>query len=322
DTGGGTEGCELIQSLQPPEGAEGPNVGKAEREAITVLPADGGGIGRARIFEGYATAVPVVVALYGCRLHVTEACIRCHTYRATQPPRGDVPVLHHDAVLVVDAEAERRLTGNGGRFRGLTHIGLSTRDVPLATRANPSAHKEGAGIQLTQHWVIIHGPGDVISCILHPETRDDGRKAARSREKRNAGKIYAAVEHITLTGYQRSAESRIEEILLREFPGDDFTRRTLLVIAGTGLRFGRLCGRDFFLFGQQGVFGMVKTFGWRLRFLGEEPLDHAVFHFIGIGQNIALVEAQDLAEVVDARLVAIDNLRFDGVLYRVAKEFA
>src|SRR5664280_548043 len=173
-----------------------------------------------------------------------------------------------------------------------------------------------------QHRIIIQRPLNITFCILHPETRDDGRKAARFREKRNAGEIHGTVEHVTLTEYQGPAKSRIEEILLRDLPGDDFTRRTLLVVAGIVFRSGGLLGREFFLLGKKRIFRMLKTFGRRLRFLRKETVDHAVFHFTRIGQDVALVETDDLAEVVDARLVAIDNPRFDRMLHDVAKEFA
>src|ERR1035438_7535607 len=86
----GTTGCALIQSLQPADSTEGPNVGKAEREAITVLLADGGGKGIARILEGDAAAVPVVVGLYGCRLDVIEPVIHAHGCRATQSEERQV----------------------------------------------------------------------------------------------------------------------------------------------------------------------------------------------------------------------------------------
>src|ERR1035437_5331915 len=173
-----------------------------------------------------------------------------------------------------------------------------------------------------QHRIIIHRPLHVALCILHPETGDDGRKAARLREKRNDGEIYGAVEHVTLTGHQCSAKSWVEKILLCDLPGDDFTRRTLLVIASIGYRPSGLLGREFFLLGKKRVFRMLKAFRRRPRFLREQPVDHAVFHFVRVGQNIALVEAEDLAEVLDARLVAIDHPRFDRVLHHVAKEFA
>src|SRR5450759_1114366 len=319
----GTGGCALIESVQSPDGAEGPNVGKAEREAKTVLLVNSGGKGVSRIFESDAAAIPVVGRLYGRRLHIMHAAIHSHSYRAAQPPHGDVAILHQGAVLVVNAEAERRLTSDGGGQRGLSHIRLPTRHVPLAAVADPSARYEGAGIQLMQYRIIIHRPLNIASCILHPETGDDGRKAARRRKKRNAGEIYGAVEHVTLAGYQRSAKSGIEEILLRQLPSDDFARRTLLVIASTGIVFvAGLFGCESFLLGKKRIFRMVKAFGRRLRFLGEQPVDHPIFHFVGVGQNVALVETEDLAEVVDARLVAIDNLRLDGVLYHVAKEFA
>ena len=50
-----------------------------------------------------------------------------------------------------------------------------------------------------------------------------------------------------------------------------------------------------------------------------QAIDDAVFHFVRIGQNVALVEANDLAEVVDAGLIAVDRVRFDRVLQHAAE---
>ena len=49
----------------------------------------------------------------------------------------------------------------------------------------------------------------------------------------------------------------------------------------------------------------------RFAAFGIEPLRDAVFHFVGVAEDIAIVEAQNTAEVVDARDVAVSQAGFN-----------
>src|SRR5208282_4067126 len=134
----------------------------------------------------------------------------------------------------------------------------------------------------------------------------------------------------------RTTERPIHVILLGDFPRDDVASRPLLIVAGFLLRHTvlrhdvlrrqvRLNGAFYLLFGKRGkpvVSGIAITLARGFRFLRIEPIDDSVLNFIGVHQNVALVETDDLAEVVDASLVAIGNARLDRMLQDVAEELA
>jgi hypothetical protein len=47
---------------------------------------------------------------------------------------------------------------------------------------------------------------------------------------------------------------------------------------------------------------------------GINSIDYVVRHLVGVAENVASVEAEDVGEIVDARNVAISDARLDDVL--------
>ena len=67
---------------------------------------------------------------------------------------------------------------------------------------------------------------------------------------------------------------------------------------------------------------MQEALGVRLGLLGIDAVDYAVFHPVGVSQDVAVVEANDVGEIADAGFVAIDRIGLDHVLHHVAEELA
>src|SRR5271169_381475 len=67
---------------------------------------------------------------------------------------------------------------------------------------------------------------------------------------------------------------------------------------------------------------MQVTLGTRLRFLGIEAIDHAIFDPTGVSQNVAVVETNDIAEIIDASFVTVDRIRLNRMLQNVAEELS
>ena len=64
---------------------------------------------------------------------------------------------------------------------------------------------------------------------------------------------------------------------------------------------------------QRGHAGGVAVFRFSRGALGIEPIDHCVFNFAGIAQDVAFVKTQDPVEIVDPGYVAISGAGLDHV---------
>src|SRR5437879_6402237 len=127
---------------------------------------------------------------------------------------------------------------------------------------------------------------------------------ARLDQKGDTGEVNGAGENIAPAWNQSAAKRRIEKILLHQLPGYDF--------AGTGLFGARLLGRSRSPLPwnmhrrrraahQQGGHALGATrFGLSRSSLRVKPVHDRVLHFVGVGENVALIEAQYIREVLDS----------------------
>ncbi len=118
------------------------------------------------------------------------------------------------------------------------------------------------------NWVSKRLPGSTS------QVADNGRKVpGHIREGKRRERI-KSLKHIGLPRNQRASEGRVEEIFLREAPGNQF-----LGIARSGP--------------------------------AKEPLRNAIFDFVGIGESLIFVETDETAEIVHAIHVIVGEFGFD-----------
>src|ERR1700722_12684120 len=140
-----------------------------------------------------------------------------------------------------------------------------------------------------------------------------------------AGQIFSGGKDVALPSYNGSAEGGIEEIFLLHFPCGYFpglrTRSARLIVevadALPGDELFRRGGADC-----KTSHGSIALLNLRRgRGLRVEPGDESVLHFVRVAQDVALVEVQDIGEVVYTGHGAIDDLGFDGMLPLPAQKF-
>src|SRR5271165_2741280 len=156
--------------------------------------------------------------------------------------------------------------------------------------------------------VIVQVPLKIERTVTQKQTRNDGRGVAWLGEKSNSREVNRTVEDISLIGYQGTTKRGIEEVLLGDRPADELSSRTIPVVARRlvrGLRLAGVCSRRV---GRE-VPGALITLGARFGLLGEQAIDDAVLHAAGVGQNVAIVEADDVGKIADAGFVAVDRVR-------------
>src|SRR5262249_9385128 len=74
--------------------------------------------------------------------------------------------------------------------------------------------------------------------------------------------------------------------------------------------------------GKLRILWMLKAPGTQFRLLREDPVYEPVLDLVRVGQDVAFVEANNLAEIVDARLVPINGVRFNRVFDHATKGLA
>ena len=116
--------------------------------------------------------------------------------------------------------------------------------------------KNCAGIDLVKNRVVIHVPLNAGTNVAVKRARDDGRRVAGLGEEGDAGEIDRAVEYVALVRNQCPAERGIEEILLRDGEGEDFTGGSGVVVADV------LSAADLFVASAEGV-SDEKILGFR-----------------------------------------------------------
>ncbi len=110
----------------------------------------------------------------------------------------------------------------------------------------------------------------------------------------------------------------VGKVFLRDLPAHQFLGRTRAVIAACLLSWSYL--RLLFPQWSTGArISDVESMRAGAGFLGVEAIDDAVLHFVRIGQNVAVVEADDLAEIVDAGLIAVDGEGLNRMLEHPAE---
>jgi hypothetical protein len=85
--------------------------------------------------------------------------------------------------------------------------------------------------------------------------------------------------------------------------------------AGSAWHFGRSRGGRFPLARSVDAFGRAYAFG-------ENAVHQRVLNLIGIAENVAGVEANDIGEIVDALNEPVGHAGLDGVLDGVVEELA
>ena len=114
------------------------------------------------------------------------------------------------------------------------------------------------------------------------EFRHHRRRAPRAHQERVSRDVRGRLENVARSGQQRAAESRIEVALLHELPGEDL----LHVVAA----------------------------------LGVNAVRHREHQLVGVGEQVALVEADEPIEVLaDPGDVPVHRARLDHVLQLVAE---
>src|SRR6516225_11600741 len=107
-------------------------------------------------------------------------------------------------------------------------VRLRAQDRPL--RRQVLRDKDGAGVHLMKHGIVIEGPLKVRRLVLYEQSGDDGRGVAGHCEERDSAEVDGAVEYIAFIGNQCTAKRGIEEVLLSDGPGDDFFGAAVLII--------------------------------------------------------------------------------------------
>src|SRR5258706_2104522 len=147
---------------------------------------------------------------------------------------------------------------------------------------------------------------------------------ARLGDEGNPGKVRSGREYVALAGNQRSAKGWVEKVFLRQFPGYDLVHRR------TGLT-RRICQRTGMLprddrLRRRAAHGESRHDGiaiLRLRrsALGVETRHETILDLMGIGEDVAFVELQNVGEAVDTGHIAIGGARLDDVLPLSPHEF-
>src|SRR5579872_1414173 len=149
---------------------------------------------------------------------------------------------------------------------------------------------------------------------------------ARLREERYTGQVFSCCQHIALPRHQCSAKSRIEEVLLREFPRQNFfhwRRYNTRLSAQVGSRSppGQCLFWGCRPNSQSGHRGFALL-NPRLWLLGVETGHKAVFDLMRIAENVDVIEMQDIKEIVDAGNLPVLDPWFNDVFPFSAHELA
>ena len=134
------------------------------------------------------------------------------------------------------------------------------------------------------------------------------------------------VKHVAPAVHQRSAKVGIEEIFLGDLPGDDLANCEGLrnTECSPGYRCVPRAGsvpRERRSEGKTCLAGVQSSGCSEIR-LEYKPIDDAVFDLVGVAENVACIEAQDIGEVVHAGHVAVGDVRLDDVLQLVSSNRA
>src|SRR5262249_39105014 len=146
--------------------------------------------------------------------------------------------------------------------------------------------------------VIVELPLQVtVAAGANAETRDDGRKPARVGHESDAGKTGGGGKHGARAVEGRAAEFGIGEKFHLDFPGDK--------LIGAGGNAGR--GRSGLRGPARSGRGLVVASG--MFALQVQALQQAVFHLVGIAEDVAEIEADDVKEVFYAVGVTVHEAR-------------
>src|ERR1700691_98743 len=147
---------------------------------------------------------------------------------------------------------------------------------------------------------------------------------ARFSKKRDSREIGGGGEHVALTGNQCPAECGIEKVFLRQLPGNNLANRRALLTPGTCQRVHMLpwyrrfrCRHSHRESGHDiaAILRLIRSS------LGIEPGYEPVLDFMGIGEDVALVELDNIVEIVYAGHKSIYGARLDDVLPLPSQEF-
>src|ERR1700723_1177635 len=229
---------------------------------------------KAAVFEADAAARAVVG-------HLHDLVLERLLDEIVTRPEGDVPA---SAVLIPVAKQRPYLIG------ALLEIRRRRRGIQRKIqRGEVRKRNEGFLVRLVFQQRPDSGQPVALRVVVDDELRvkalawldgevaHDRRKTARLVRKGKRRESVERLKHVELAGHKRPAEGGIEEIFLSELPGDE-------------------------------LFGVTRTRA-AVQSLGDSILD-----FVGVGQRIVLVEAQETSEVVPAVHVAIHRVRLDHVL--------
>src|ERR1700691_193728 len=147
---------------------------------------------------------------------------------------------------------------------------------------------------------------------------------ARLGDKSDSGEVGRGREHIALPRNQSAAKRRIQEVFLRQFPGKHFTHlrsrlaRRIFEYAGMLPGDDRLRRRPSDGESLHDGTAILRLVGCPL---GIETRDEAVLHLMGIGEDVAFVEFDNVLEIVHASDEAIHSPRLNHVLPLSSEEF-
>ena len=200
--------------FQIPKSAD---VREGESEAKLILVSHGAER-KSTILHADAAAIPVVGTLQRAVLQEGLVGVKADAGGSAYPTLRRTAKASDDAELV---KAVRR----GDRIRNKDLAGRMKEDMTGAGKviAEMVIEENSAGVGAGHGSVVVELPGDVhIVRCADAKARDDGRKAPRRGKKGEAGKLRTAGKDVALAVDQRAAEGGVEEILLRQLPGDEF----------------------------------------------------------------------------------------------------
>src|SRR5215470_787141 len=215
----------LIQSFLFTEIAERDDVGETEGEAEQILvPHIGDGV--APIFQRDSAAVPIVGCLSGRELQLSGLGIDAEAAGGAQPAARQAAIANRYAKLL---ELAGDLVGLRWSALALCQAwGSRLRDLQVRVTGSEGewsrvvVEKQGAGIDAFQLEVIVEVPlGIGAASGGGSESRDHGRKMTRFSQKGNSGQVFRGCQNVAPPCDQGSSEGRVQEILLRDFPGED-----------------------------------------------------------------------------------------------------
>ncbi len=161
-------------------------------------------------------------------------------------------------------------------------------------------HQQRAGIDAAQLKVVVEVPlGVGVAAGGDPQARDQRRKMPRLGDEGDAGQIFCGGEDVALSGDQRSAEGRDRGNISAQTSQVATSRTSGAGNAGLVLQIAdALPGNGLFRRGgadREAGHGRFALLNCRRRLLRVEPGHESVFDFVGVAQNVALVEVQNIA---------------------------